>query len=280
MRAELSTLRLTPASYPWAWLQLARQRVPMLWYFGWGALALTLPLMVLGIMDGRTFGGANVWAKPWKFHLSVGVHLLTLALVAASLPPTPERQAPLRRLSAVAIGWAVFELVYITGRAALGEASHFNVSTLFAGVMYSLMGIGAVSLTACAGLLGIWVARARDFPWGEVVQRGLALGLIMGCVLGTLTGAYVSAQSGHLVGVPSADDARLAVIGWSREVGDLRAAHFFGLHAMHAIPLVALVLATWRRTSAALMVLNGVAVAYAILTVFVFWQAVSGQPLF
>ena len=145
------------------WLGQARRRLPWLWWTGWAALALSLPLLVLAQVDPRSFQGVSVWIKPWKFHVSVGVHLLTLALIAAPLADTAARRPALGRLSAVAVACALFELAYITWRAARGEASHFNVADPFAGLMYGLMGLGAVLLTGCAGLLGAWLARAT--PW-------------------------------------------------------------------------------------------------------------------
>lgn len=176
----------------------------------------------------------------------------------------------------MALACTVFELAHITWRAARGEPSHFNTGTPFAGAMYALMGVGAVVLTACAGVLGLWVARARDFAHGPVLQRGLAVGLLMGCVLGTLTGAYVSAQTGHAVGGQPCDGAALPVLGCSLVFGDLRVAHFFGLHAMQAVPAVAWLAAHLRATTAALHGVHAFAAGLAALT---FAQALRGQPI-
>ena len=256
----------------------ARQRFPGLWLGGWAALALTLPLLALGWTDARLIDGVSVWAKPWKFHLSVGVHLLTLAWLATYLSDTPARARALRRLTAVALACAVFELAYITWRAAQGEPSHFNVGTPFAGVMYTLMGLGAVLLTGCAGMLGLWIARAKDFAHGPVLQRGLALGLLLGWALGTLTGAYVSAQTGHGVGGTPGAAAGLPIVQWARDGGDLRVAHFFGLHAMQALPLVAWAAAQLRATRTGLHITHASAAACVALTAFTFIQALRGQP--
>ena len=256
----------------------ARQRLPMLWFFGWLALALSVPLLVLSLVDARQLLGVSVWTKPWKFHVSVGLHLLTLALAAALLRDTRARRVQFSRMSAVAVACGVFELAYITWRAARGEASHFNLSDTFSNVMYGLMGLGAVLLTGCAGMLGLWIARARDFVHGPVLQRGLAWGLMMGWLLGTLAGAYVSAQTGHGVGGTPHDGLGLPIVGWSRDGGDLRVAHFFGLHAMHVLPLVAWLAARWAAPATALRGLNAFAAAYALLTVFTFVQAVMGRP--
>jgi hypothetical protein len=173
----------------------ARQRFPGLWLGGWAALALTLPLLALGWTDARLIDGVSVWAKPWKFHLSVGVHLLTLAWLATYLSDTPARARALGRLTAVALACAVFELAYITWRAAQGEPSHFNIGTPFAGAMYALMGLGAVLLTGCAGMserekrtaIGAGVGAVG----GAVLTGGSALGTAGGAAVGGIIGNQV-----------------------------------------------------------------------------------------
>jgi hypothetical protein len=253
-------------------------RVPGLWWGGWLILTLSVPLGLLALWDERTLLGISVWSKPWKFHVSVGLHLLTLAWFATLLPDTAERARGIRTMTRVAILCAVFELVYITWRAARGEPSHFNIATPLAGVMYALMGVGAVMLTACAGWLGWVTLRARDYSWGPVLQRGVGWGLLLGCLLGTLSGAYVSAQTGHHVGGTLSDAQGLPLLNWSRDGGDLRVAHFFGLHAMHVIPLAAWCLTRVASATGAQRVLSVFAAAYTAPTVWTFVQARLAQP--
>ncbi len=270
------------ACRPWAAAsqvaQVARHRLPLLWWCGWAAVALSLPLLLLALSTESQLHGVSVWSKPWKFHVSVGLPLLTLAWFAALLPQQPARERALARMSTVAVVCAVLELAYITWRAARGEASHFNVGTPSAAVLYGFMGVGAVLLTACAGWLGWHIARSRDFPHGPVLQRGVALGLLLGCVLGTLTGAYLSAQSGHWVGGSLSDAQGLPVVGWSRDGGDLRVAHFFGLHAMHVLPALAWLAARRLAPGPARRTVDGCAAAWVLLTAFAFTQALRGQP--
>jgi hypothetical protein len=270
----------------------ARARLPWLWWGGWAMLAISLPLWLLMQVDERTLQGVNVWLKPWKFHVSAGVHLLTLAWCAALLRPTPRRARALGAMSTVVLATAVFELAYITWRAARGEASHFNVGDPLAGAMYTLMGVMAVLLLGAAGVLGWWIWRACDFEHGPVLQRGLGLALMAGWLLGTVAGAYMGGQGGHGVGVQPHDAQAAAralpIVGWLRGGGDLRVAHFFGMHAMHVLGAAAWAAAWWAagRTSRQSAVNRGtplaglyvLAAVYAGFTVFTFAQAVTGRP--
>ena len=259
-------------------------RTPLLWWGGWALLLAALPTLVAITLDDRLFNGISVWIKPAKFMVSAGVHLLTLALCAAWWP-LPQARGRLKGLEWVALLTALFEVVYITWRASRGEASHFNLATPFSQLMYSLMGIGAVALTGCAGVMGWTFWRAGDRSAASrdrLLHTGVVLGLMLGWLLGTVSGAWVGGSStGHWVGGTPSDAGGLPLLGWSRDGGDLRVAHFFGLHAMQALPLFAAAL--WRFGPASTVqargwLLTGAAL-YTALTVAVFVQAVSGQPL-
>ncbi len=88
----------------------------------------------------------------------------------------------------------------------------------------------------------------------------------------------MSAQVGHSIGVADGG-AGLPFVNWSTEGGDLRVAHFLGLHAFQAIPLAALVFVRWRQQFATALTL-GFALAYFAGFSFLFIQAMHGKPLF
>jgi hypothetical protein len=80
--------------------------------------------------------------------------------------------------------------------------------------------------------------------------------------------------------------AGLPITGWSTEGGDLRIGHFLGVHALQAIPLLALGLVLLARRFPALrpenprtlLVLVGTA-SYAGLIWLVTWQAQRGESI-
>ncbi len=89
----------------------------------------------------------------------------------------------------------------------------------------------------------------------------------------------------HSVGVEDGG-AGLPVTGWSTEGGDLRIGHFLGVHALQAIPLIALGLVLLARRFPALrpegprtaLVFVGTA-SYAGLMWLVTWQAQRGESI-
>ncbi len=65
---------------------------------------------------------------------------------------------------------------------------------------------------------------------------------------------------------------------WARDGGDLRVAHFFGMHAMQALPLVGALAARTVSRRAAILVVVLAACGYAAFATFTFVEALRGQP--
>jgi hypothetical protein len=83
----------------------------------------------------------------------------------------------------------------------------------------------------------------------------------------------------HTVGAPDGGPGMTGT-GWSSEHGDLRVPHFIGLHALQAIPMVALVLRRSKISAAVGVRLVAIAAAsYAALFGIVLMQALRGQSL-
>ena len=279
--SSFQTFRLS-AGLPAVLLLRTRMQAgsPALYVVGMAMLLMAAMTLMLAWLDPRVFQGVSTWAKPLKFQLSTGVYLLTLAWFMAWLPDD-KRQTPLGRYVVwSAVGAGIFEVVYITWQGAFGMASHYNRTSTFYASMYTLMGVGAVILTTASLALAVLIARSPAYALPRAIKHAVVLGLVLTFVLGTGFGSYLGAQrAGHWVGGALTDAGGLPLLNWSRSGGDLRVAHFFGIHAMHFIPAVA-ALAAAARLPGAKHIASAwlLAAAFSALTVWTFVQAARGQP--
>lgn len=252
---------------------IARQRALTL--YAAALLLIAVPVVALQAIDPRTLGGVSVWVKPAKFLVSVAIFAATTAWFFGYIRPERRRSRLLRGTAAALIVAATLELAYIGWQAAHGQASHFNTGTILHAVMYGLMGLFAVVMVGtCLPLAWEIVRRPAAGLTGDFVAA-VATGLVLTVLLGGGLGAYMSAQPGHAVG---AQGAGVALFGWNRLGGDLRVAHFLGIHAQQAIPLIAAcagVLPSRQRWA----VLAGGTSIYLIVTLAIFAQAIAGRPL-
>lgn len=233
-------------SFSKLWGQLTQASPALAWG---GALMLMASFITLALLliDPRLLQGVSVWNKPWKFQFSTVIYWWSLALFMSYLPKLNKHSAVSRYIVWMSIVAAMFEVLYITWQGAFGLASHYNVSSKFYGSMYTAMGVFAVLLTTTSGVLGYQVLRDKtaSFAANLAMRHAIGWGLVITCVLGIVTGAVLGARTssgGHWVGGTANDALGLTVFNWSRDGGDLRVAHFFALHAMQIMPLLALVL--------------------------------------
>jgi hypothetical protein len=257
------------------WTSLVgRQRTLALY----GAASLVLGVVAVGLhaLDPRTLqSGIGVWVKPAKFFFSVGVFALTSAWFFGYMRADRRASRTMRATVAVLIATGTLELVYICWQAAHGLESHFNLTTPFYQMMYGLMGIAAVLLIGTTLPLA-WQIGRHPAPG---VQRSfiaaVVIGLVLTFLLGGGLGGYMSSQAGHSVGQVG---GHVPVFGWNRLGGDLRVAHFLGIHAQQAIPMLAAMTAAGRARARWAVLLLGT-IGYVVLTLAVFAQAVAGRPL-
>jgi hypothetical protein len=67
-------------------------------------------------------------------------------------------------------------------------------------------------------------------------------------------------------------------MGWARDGGDLRVAHFFATHAMHFIPLAGLLAVIALPDRRARVVVYAASAGVTAFVIFTFVQALMGQP--
>lgn len=239
-------------------------REPRLAAYGALLLALLVPMAVAWGLDDRVLRGANVWIKPMKFSLSIAVLALTTAWFAGHLPDAQRRGRAMRWIVWLLIGAGSFELAYITLQAGLGRGSHYNVGDAFHATMYALMGIGAIVLTATQPMLAWQLYRHPDPGRPPAYRQAVILGLVLTFVLGAGVGSVLSGQPppDGLAGVP--------LFGWSLAGGDLRPAHFVGIHAEQFLPLAGLAAVSLVGNARAKVLVWVAALAYVALCVALF----------
>jgi hypothetical protein len=255
---------------PTAWAALW-QREPRLVAFALLMLVLMLPGAIGLGLDDRVLRGVNVWVKPMKFMASVALLALTTAWFARQLPAAVRQGHSFNLLVWTLMASGGFEVGYITLQAALGEASHYNVGDPVHAMLYTLMGIGAMALTATQPWLAWLIWRHGDRNIAPAYRLAVLLGLTLTFVLGASVGILLGGgQPASGVGLP--------VVGWSRSMGDLRVAHFVGIHAGQVLPLAGFALAHWR-PRAALAGVWAVTTLWSLLWAGTLWQALAGRPL-
>jgi hypothetical protein len=234
-------------------------------------LLLFVALIPFARLDPAQLFGISRWIKPMKFAISVPIFMATMIYVLSWLP---------RSRSRTAIGYAValtmsIEMVLITLQAARGVPSHFNHATAFDDAVFSAMGI-LIAVNTAAVLHTVVLFFTQPTALRPAHLTGVRLGLIL-FVAASLEGGLMVARDAHSVGVHDGGPG-LPFVNWSTGAGDLRIAHFVGLHALQALPIIG----WWLDASgvrAGRACVAAVAAAWAIVTVLLVLQALAGQPL-
>jgi len=248
-------------------------------------LVMALPTFGLRFIDERTVNGlpwsANVWAKPLKFQLSMAAQMLTIAWALAWMKRQGHVVPARRAMASALIITVLFETFYITLQGARGVPSHFNRATPLENVGATLMASGAYVLVGASA----WVGAIAGWRWlrqapaqREPMLLAIALGFILMFFLAGFTGAAMGQHRGPFVQPITGPGTPWPLTGWRMDIGDLRIAHFLGVHAMQAIPMLAWAVAGLQRRHAhGAVVLS--AGAWAALTVLSMQLALSNRGL-
>ena len=143
----------------------------------------------------------------------------------------PTRRGLVRWTIAAAM---TIELVLIIMQAGRGTTSHFNITSALNAAIFAVMGI-TITISTMAMMLFIWILRRDTPPRRAGYLWGVRLGVSM-FVIACWLGFVIVANNGHSVPAPDGGPG-LPFVNWSTIGGDLRIVHFFGMHAMQALPI-------------------------------------------
>lgn len=257
---------------------------------GLGMLVLLAASAVGLVVDPREIGGAPAWMKPVKFAASIAIFTLTIAWVFTFIPEWIKTRRVVSWITTVTM---ILEIVIIDLQAWRGTTSHFNLRTTFDATLFNIMGLAifvqTFSMMAVASAL--WRQRFADPAMGWALRLGTTI-TILGALTGGLMTRPTAAQldaarrgepmlvaGAHTVGAPDGGPG-LPGTGWSVEHGDIRVAHFIGLHAMQFLPLLAYGFTRrgWQDRRRVRTVLS-FAASYFTMYLLLLWQALRGQSI-
>jgi hypothetical protein len=247
-------------------IQQLKHRNETLFYYGLLCLLLSVVFIILTKVSNTQVYHVNAWYKPFKFAFSTFLFAWAMAWYCYYLPNFNIRL----------FNWSVilllgFEIFYIAFQANKGQLSHYNVSTPIYAGLYSMMAIAATLVTLYTAYVGL-LFFTNTFPELPMYYVwAIRLGIII-FVLFAFEGFAMGSRLNHSVGALN-DNSNLFIVGWSRTVGDLRVAHFIGMHALQVLPILSYyVLKSTKLTM-------WLSIVYLLLAMLTLIQALQGKPL-
>lgn len=192
----------------------------------WLACGLTY---LQSLNDVRTLREVGVWIKPMKFMAATALFAWTTVWAAQLANAAVTHGQAYLGISILLVATSFFEVTYITYQAANGSASHYNTSDPWHAMMFGLMAIAAVGLTATQGWLAWEIWKANDSGQLSVTAWGVITGLMLTFVLSTISGFLLG-------GNQPPPGSGLPFVGWHL-YKDIRPSHFLGVHAQQLIPI-------------------------------------------
>ncbi len=272
-----------------------------LWNQAWAispVLTIATVVMLIGAMfttvgillDPRQLVGEPVWLKPTKFYASLAIYNATILYFLSFLS---ERRRFVRVVSAIMAACGALEMVGITLQAARGVRSHFNTATPFDQGIFSMMGIVILMVWVTMVVLAVALLREKlaDRSLASALRMGLVIGLVGAGLGGFMTAPRAEQIAAMKAGQKTESGAHtfggkdggpgLPVVGWSTTAGDMRPAHFLGLHGMQVLPFLAILLARHRSSFEflRLALVRTAGVAYFGLMGVLAVQALRGLPI-
>lgn len=247
-------------------LDLIKDKNPLLFYYSVASLICALACVALMRLSSIELHGVSIWLKPFKFFISVMFFSATMALYLSYL----DHQQQVKWYSWSLVLWLSVELFLIVFQAVRGRASHFNMATASDRFIFNLMAIAITILMLHTLYMAVLFFQQKQFEAPEVMVWAIKFSLLI-TVLFAFEGFVMGAMLKHSVGETDMQRA-MPILNWSRAFGDLRVAHFFGIHALQLVPLLCYF---WAQSIRDALVIS---LIYLAFTSFTLIQALMGHP--
>lgn len=235
-------------------------------------LVMLVVLIPAALLDPVQILGISRWIKPMKFAISIALFTATMAWLLSYLQ---QSERAVRTISRVIAFTMTGETVLVTMQALRGVRSHFNEDSAFDGAVFSTMGALIFANTLAATYAAYLFFRRPSSASGAFLT-GIRLGMVL-FVLASFEGGLIVGNRAHSVGTHDGGPG-LPLVNWSTGGGDLRVAHFVGMHALQALPILGWLLDR-RRIRGAHRWVVATAGVWTIVTVLLVLQALAGNPV-
>ena len=251
-----------------------KNQSPLLYFVALAHLVCIVPCIIGIFIDERILMGVNVWIKPLKFAISGAIYVASVGFLITFYPYSQRKRSIINNTVAITMILEFFIIIYQGYR---GVKSHYNFDSPFDSLMFAAMGI-LVGINVLIMILFIVDTMRKKLDTSKVMQWSILIGWLV-VFFGSWIGGQMISQSTHNIGVADGG-AGLPLLNWSTIAGDLRVAHFFGLHGLQIIPLFAFFISKkWKAShTKQLLVVTLFAVLYASWIGFTFYQAKQGIP--
>ena len=250
-----------------AFIQQLKEKNETLFYFGLICCLLSILFFAFTKLTTTQVYGVNAGYKPLKFALSTCTYAWAMAWYCAYLP---EFNIKLFNVSVIVL--LGFEIVYIALQAARGQLSHYNTATPMYAALFSMMAIAATLVTLYTAYVCMLFFSGNFDPLPDYYVWSIRLALVL-FVIFSFEGFAMGARLSHTVGAMN-DNSNWFILGWSKTFGDLRVAHFIGMHALQVLPIASYYLLKNTKLTIAFSLL------YGLLALTTLIQALKGKPLF
>lgn len=244
-----------------------KKRNATLYYYGWLMFIGFSVCFIASYFDHSIILGINAMIKPMKFYLSIGIVAWTLGWLCYYLTA----QKKVRIYSRAVVITMLVEMIIISSQAVRGQRSHFNHSSPFNSIPFGIMGVAITIFFLWTVYICILFFLQKEFNISKTYLLAIRLGLVL-FILFTMEGYVIVGNAGHTVGAPDGSPG-LPFVNWSKGYGDLRIAHFLGMHALQIVPLTGYYFA--RKKIQILLF----AIIYFLFVTALFVAAINGLPI-